>query len=273
MADAKQQITIDLLNDLYHQKLMTLNEMSRHLGVPRRKMDAIMNDLGLKRRKTGPRSPKHHGSWTGGRRRDRSGYIYVYCPDHPNATCGGYVREHRLVMERHIGRMLLRSEVVHHKNDDTSDNRIENLRLFDKNADHLAETLNGKCPKWTEKGFCNMRESKMLKHIPPATELALMHETMTLKELAKKYSCSRNTLSKRLADAGFQAWTNARKANRNWPPKEELEGMLLTYSVPQIAKILGKVPGSLYARLESLGIPAENYVGKKQERHDSSMLL
>ena len=68
--------------------------------------------------------------WRGGKRPDGSGYIRVYSPDHPNATKDGYVREHRLVMEKHIGRLLLPKEEVHHKNGMRSDNRIENLELW-----------------------------------------------------------------------------------------------------------------------------------------------
>jgi len=43
---------------------------------------------------------------------------------------GQRIKEHRLVMENHIGRKLLPEENIHHKNGDRSDNRIENLEIW-----------------------------------------------------------------------------------------------------------------------------------------------
>jgi hypothetical protein len=73
----------------------------------------------------------NHPRWKGGRRQHRiGGYVSIYSPNHHFKTKEGYVREHRLVMERYIGRYLKPEEVVHHINGIKDDNRKENLMLF-----------------------------------------------------------------------------------------------------------------------------------------------
>lgn len=64
------------------------------------------------------------------------GYYLIFSPNHPFRDKGNYVKEHRLVMEKHIGRYLSRTEVVHHINHVRSDNRIENLMLIKNNSEH-----------------------------------------------------------------------------------------------------------------------------------------
>ena len=96
----------------------------------------------------GKKGPLASG-WKGGRfTTKRDGYIHVYQPEHPNARksgngSGGYVLEHRLVMEKAVGRYLNADEDVNHINGDKKDNRIENLRL----VRHHAHYEEHRCPK------------------------------------------------------------------------------------------------------------------------------
>lgn len=75
-----------------------------------------------------------------GRHLQPSGYVFVSIPkDHPllderkqKGIRNARMPEHRLVMEQHLGRRLLKNENVHHKNGVRHDNRIENLELWTK---------------------------------------------------------------------------------------------------------------------------------------------
>ena len=61
---------------------------------------------------------------------NRLGYVEVWKPDHPNCRSAGYIFEHRLIMSELLGRPLHDKENVHHINGDRSDNKIENLELW-----------------------------------------------------------------------------------------------------------------------------------------------
>jgi len=111
-----------------------------------------------------------NSSFAGGRRISLDGYAYVSAPvDHPYATLLSgknipRIREHRLVMEKHLGRYILPTEIVDHIDGLTLHNAPENLRLFANNADHLRATLTGKVPRWSAAGYANMK----LRHRPDA---------------------------------------------------------------------------------------------------------
>ncbi len=79
---------------------------------------------------------KLHYQWKGGKTKTTEGYILIYKPNHPNHNYGKYVLEHRLVMEKHLGRYLKKEEIVHHKNGIKSDNRLINLKLFNNQRLH-----------------------------------------------------------------------------------------------------------------------------------------
>jgi hypothetical protein len=69
--------------------------------------------------------------------RDGRGYMWIFKPNHPFSTPKGYVREHRVIVEKKLGRILNPSEVVNHKNHIKSDNRPENLEVFPNQYEHM----------------------------------------------------------------------------------------------------------------------------------------
>ena len=74
-------------------------------------------------------------SWKGGIKLSPHGYVMIFKPDY-HKTTKGYVYEHRLVMEQHLGRFLTQYEDVHHINGIKTDNRIENLELLSR-SEHM----------------------------------------------------------------------------------------------------------------------------------------
>lgn len=62
----------------------------------------------------------------------KRGYVMIYRPDHKYCWTNGYVPEHRLIYEEYHKCCLLLWADVHHKNEDTQDNRIENLEVMTK---------------------------------------------------------------------------------------------------------------------------------------------
>jgi ribosomal protein L31 len=79
---------------------------------------------------------KNHPFWKGGHTKS-CGYVKVYSFNHPYKNKHHQVYEHRLVMEKKLGRYLNPDESIHHINGNPTDNRINNLLLFKTNKEHL----------------------------------------------------------------------------------------------------------------------------------------
>lgn len=95
--------------------------------------------MGENMRRARGRVGARNNNWRGGRSKATNGYILVRVGvGHPMADVRGYVYEHRLVASNKMGRILLRSELVHHINGDKTDNRPENLEVLKSVTHHLA---------------------------------------------------------------------------------------------------------------------------------------
>ncbi|MBT6047822.1 MAG: HNH endonuclease [Candidatus Scalindua sp.] len=103
----------------------------------------------------GKKRPEHgdkirgskNGRWLGGRIIDKDGYVLIISPDHPNKNAFGYVREHRLVVEKKIGRYLKRNEIVHHIDGNKQNNDISNLKYMSK-SEHDSLSMH---ERWAKK--------------------------------------------------------------------------------------------------------------------------
>jgi len=83
-------------------------------------------------------SGSKNSNWKGGVVYDR-GRKLIYCPDHPYPNkFSTHVYNYRLIMEKYLGRYLKPNEIVHHKNGDVTDDRIENLEVMTQ-GEHARE--------------------------------------------------------------------------------------------------------------------------------------
>lgn len=110
-------------------------EIAKIFRVTRKSLQRFMYKNNIFRHRNIPKGIKN-GRWkngiivTGNRR-------YIYAPNHPRSKKRNHIQESILVMERHIGRYLKSSEVVHHLDNNSLNNNLSNLKLLPNQSEHI----------------------------------------------------------------------------------------------------------------------------------------
>lgn len=136
------------------------------------------------------------------------GYVALYEPDHPDAWKSGRVLEHRLVMEKHLGRRLKKKEHVHHIDGNRENNDPSNLKLISPE----------------EHTKLHKREESPLKHLweMSVEKLQDLYDTSSsIRAIAGKYSCDPSSLRYLLRTRGVslrhpRSSRNSHAARRNF---------------------------------------------------------
>ncbi len=138
------------------------------------------------------------------------GYMYFLDKSHPLANSQGKVYVHRHVASITIGRWVLPSESVHHKNELKDDNRPENLEVMDHRQHVAAHNMERygpresstceRCGRQTFNArFCSYECSAMASRIakrPEKEELEKLLETHSWVALGEMFGVSDNAVRK-----------------------------------------------------------------------------
>lgn len=148
----------EYLKELYENQNKSINQISKIIGVSSRITKKYLDEFNIKTldHKQSNKvfnSGDRCNNWKGGKTM-LNGYIAIYKPNHPRPVAQAYVYEHRLVLEKHLGRYLEPDEIVHHKNGDKTDNRLENLEIK-SNSEHYKLHFQELCKKHNTKNYLN----------------------------------------------------------------------------------------------------------------------
>lgn len=128
-----------------HDRLIALYESGLSIDLVAAEMALSRDTVYRRLRSLGVHIRSHSNSMRGKAAPNRRGWylskgykivlLSLSDPFYCMADKRGYVREHRLVMARHLGRPLEALEEPHHDNENKLDNRIENL-ILETRASH-----------------------------------------------------------------------------------------------------------------------------------------
>ena len=159
-------IDIEKFKNLFYKENLSYKEISNILGVsiraliscrqrnnlPKRgwskppmagKNHSIKTINKIKQSRKDKNMGEKHPKWNGGKTINKSGYVLIRNKKDPLCNKNGYNLEHRLIIQKNIGRNLTDDEVIHHINGDKKDNRIENLLILSKSEHSVLHNPKG----------------------------------------------------------------------------------------------------------------------------------
>ena len=119
---------------LYQQEDLSISDIAKIVERTHASVEKFLHRSGLNKRKAGAPKGKKNPFWAGGR--PKVDYKKVWIPSEKRL-----VKEHRLVIERKLGRKLLPTEVVHHIDGNPLNNHEDNLEVLPSHSDHIKHHL------------------------------------------------------------------------------------------------------------------------------------
>lgn len=188
-----------LIAEMYVQQNMTLQEIAKSLHRTGKTVLRAFLASGVPMRPRGPRDAAHCRKCAYETIRDKQGYLLRRRPEHPRANSRGYVREHILVMEQKIGRPILPTEDVHHKDENKANNDPDNLDLFASRGEHIRH-------------HNNERSSARAFRALPDAEMRRLYDQFSTPQLAEMWNTSPASIQRELVRRGMSLGQGKRPA-------------------------------------------------------------
>lgn len=121
----KSKINLEIFKKLFYEENKSAKEVADYFGL------SVYTIRMYRYRRKLPKkyaSGEKNTKWKGGKYLHGDGYLMI------KIKTGEYMLEHRFIMSQNLKRPLFNHEIVHHKNGNKLDNRIENLCVHTRSS-------------------------------------------------------------------------------------------------------------------------------------------